>query len=136
EVTVVRLRAENAKLAEVFRVEPTEEGREGLKRAAASLSAARDRVDAARAALVVFKKTGSEHGLVAEGGRVTGTIAVLVKPGASREEREVAIEDALNAPLHDAAEELGVVLAAGPVNYTRERPGRDGEGRTVLEVAG
>ena len=62
EADVTRLRAENAKLAEAFRAEPTDDGREMLKRAAASLSAARDRMDAARATLAVFNKTGSEHG--------------------------------------------------------------------------
>jgi hypothetical protein len=107
-----------------------------LKRAAASLAAARDRVDVARAALRVFDKTGSPHGLVAEDGKVTGTISVLVKPGATQKEREAAIEEELSRRLDDAAEELGVVLAAKPVSFTRERPGRDAEGRTVLEVAG
>jgi hypothetical protein len=136
EADVARLRAENADLAAAFRAEPTDAGRELLKRAASSLASARDRLDAARAALTVFEKTGSPHGLVAEGGKVTGTIAILVKPGASREEREAAIEEALDASLDAAAEELGVVLAAKPSSYTRERPGRDAEGRTILEVAG
>jgi hypothetical protein len=136
EEVVARLRAENQKLAEAFRAEPTDEGREVLRRAAASLSAARDRADVARAALTVFRKTGSPHGLVAEAGRVTGSIAVLVKAGVSREERERAIEGALDEPLHSAAEALGVVLAAKPVSFTREQPGRDSEGRTVLEVGG
>lgn len=136
EAAVARLRAENTKLAEAFRAEPTDDGREGLKRAAASLSAARDHADAARATLLVFKKTGSIHGLIADGGKITGTIAVLIKGGSTKEERERAIEDALTEELHAAAEELGVVLAAPPANYTRERPGRDSEGRTVLEVAG
>jgi hypothetical protein len=136
EADVARLRAENAELAAAFRAEPTDDGRELLKRAAASLASARDRLDAARAALTVFEKTGSPHGLVAEGGKVTGTIAVLVKPGTTKEEREQAIEQALDAALDAAAEELGVVLAAKPSSYTRERPGRDAQGRTVLEVAG
>jgi uncharacterized phage protein gp47/JayE len=136
EADVARLREDNQKLAEAFRQEPTDAAREGLKRAAASLSAARDKADAARAALAVFQRTGSPHGLIAEGGRVTGTIAARVSPGATREEREQAIEEALNEPLNQAAEELGVVLAAAPASYTRERPGRDAEGRTVLEVAG
>jgi hypothetical protein len=136
EESVARLRGENAELAAAFRAEPTDEGRELLKRAAASLAAARDRVDAARAALTVFEKTGSPHGLVAAGGKVVGTIAVLLKPGTTQKEREAALEQELGKRLDDAAEELGVVLAAKPANYTRERPGRDAEGRTVLEVAG
>ena len=136
EADVARLRAENAELAATFRAEPTDAGRELLKRAAASLAAARDRVDAARATLTVFEKTGSPHGLVTVDGKVTGTVAVAVKPGATREEREDALEHALSAQLDEAAEELGVVLAAKPRSYTRERPGRDAQGRTVLEIAG
>jgi hypothetical protein len=136
EADVARLRAENADLAAAFRAEPTDDGREQLKRAAASLSAARDRVDAARAAIAVFDKTGSPHGLVTGEGKVVGTVAVLVPPGAGKEAREDAVEQALSTALHAAAAELGVVLAARPASYTRERPGRDAEGRTVLEVAG
>jgi hypothetical protein len=136
EADVARLRAENADLAAAFRADPTDDNRELLKRGAASLASARDRLDAAQAALTVFEKTGSPHGLVAEGGKVTGTIAVLVQPGMSKQEREAAIERVLDASLDAAAEELGVVLAAKPSSYTRERPGRDAEGRTVLEVAG
>jgi hypothetical protein len=136
EADVARLRAENGTLAAAFREDPSEDNRELLKRAAASLSAARDRLDAARAVLVVFEKTGSPHGLVAENGKVTGTVAVAIKAGVGREERERAIEGVLDAQLQAAAEELGVVLAARAVAYTRERPGRDAEGRTVLEVAG
>jgi hypothetical protein len=136
EAVVARLRAENADLAAAFRVEPTDDGRELLKRAAASLATARDGLDSARAALTVFEKTGSPYGLVAEGGKVTGAIGVKVPPGASAKEREDAIEQALGARLDEAAQELGVVLAAQPARYTKERPGRDEEGRTVLEVAG
>jgi hypothetical protein len=136
EADLTRLRAENAELAATFRAAPTDDGREVLKRAATALAAARDKVDAARAALAVFEKTGSIHGLVAENGKVTGTVAVAVKAGATREEREAAVEQALDEQLAAAADELGVVLAARPSAYTRERPGRDAEGRTVLEVAG
>jgi hypothetical protein len=136
EAKVTRVRAENAALAEQFRAAPTDDGRELLKRAAASLAAARDELDASRASLAVFEKTGSPHGLVADEGKVTGTIVVSVKPGAGREERERAIDEAIADRLHAAAEELGVVLATQPARFTRERPGRDAEGRTVLEVAG
>ena len=136
QADVTRLRAENAALAASFREEPTDDSREILKRAAASLSAARDRVDAAKAAMAVFEKTGTRHGLLGDNGKVTGTVAVPVKPGAGREERERAIEEVLDAQLQAAADELGVVLAARPAAYTKERPGRDAEGRTVLEVAG
>src|SRR5689334_16606832 len=111
---IARLRVENAKLAEGFRAEPSDDSREVLKRAAASLAAARDREASAKAALEVYQRTGSLHGLVAEDGRVTGTIGVLVPPGATKEQREKAIEDALNLDLNRAADELGVVLAAAP----------------------
>ena len=136
EADVARLRAENAELAAAFRADPSDEGRELLKRAASSLAAARARLDAARAALAVFEKTGSPHGLVADNGHVTGTVAVAVPPGATKEAREAAIERALDEQLAAVAEELGVVLAARPSSYTRERPGRDADGKTVLEVAG
>lgn len=136
EADVTRLRSENAKLADAFREEPTDARKEGLKRAAASLAAARDRVDAAKTALDIFKKTGSRRGLVAESGRVVGSIAVLIKPGASREDRSKAIDEALSEPLAAAAAELGAVLAAAPERFTRELPGRDKEGRTVLDVVG
>ncbi|MFT3766908.1 MAG: hypothetical protein QM820_15530 [Minicystis sp.] len=136
QAEVTRVREENAHLAEDFRLDPDDAKRDELKRAATTLASARDRLDAAKAALKVFEKTGSPHGLVAENGRVTGTIAVPAKGGWSQQEREQAIEAALNDPLDEAVESLGVVLAAAPAKYTKERPGRDAQGRLVLEVAG
>jgi chromosome segregation ATPase len=136
QAEVARVREENTILSEDFRLEPTGENRARLKRAADNLANARDRLDAAKAALTVFEKTGSPHGLVAEGSRVTGTVGVPAKPGWTQKEREQAIEDALNDKLNEAADQLGVVLAAAPAKYTKERPGRDPEGRIVLEVAG
>ena len=67
---------------------------------------------------------------------VAGSIAVLIPPGISREKREGLIEAELSGKLTNAAESLGVVLAAAPMSYTKEKPGRDDEGRTVIEVAG
>jgi len=136
EADVTRLRLENGKIADDFRKEPTEGGREILKRAAASLAAARDRVDVAQTALAVLRTTGSLHGLMANAGRVVGSIAVLIKPGATREERSKVIDDALAEPLADAARQLGAVLVTAPERFTRERPGRDQEGRTILDVVG
>ena len=133
---VARLKEENARLAEDLRLDPDDAKRAGQKRAVETLARARDRLDAARAAQAVFDKTGSPHGLVAEGEKVTGTVAVPALPGWSHAAREAAIEAALAGPLHDAAAALGVVLAAAPAKYTKERPGRDAEGRLVLEVAG
>jgi hypothetical protein len=77
-----------------------------------------------------------EHGIIAKDGRVTGSIAVQIAPGTSHEARARAIDEALTEPLSNAAEELRVVLSAAPSRYTRERPGRDAEGRTVLDIGG
>jgi len=136
EAEVTRLKGEYTELARAQQMDPSEEGREAGARAAAALAAARARVETARAELLVFSRKGSGYGLVQEGERVVGRIAVALKPGASREERERAVDEALNAELVDAASALGVVLAAPPLKYTRELPGRDAEGRTVLEVLG
>jgi hypothetical protein len=81
-------------------------------------------------------KTDAAHGLVHGEGRVTGTIAVRIPPGTSHEARARLIDDELAEPLANAAAALNVVLAAAPSRYARERPGRDAEGRTVLDVAG
>ncbi len=91
---------------------PPIQTREIMKRGAASLSAApRPRGRGARGA-GDHEKTGSLHGLLAEEGRVAGSIAVLIPPGISREKREDLIETQLGDKLTEAAESLGVVLAA------------------------
>jgi hypothetical protein len=136
EADVARLRTENAALAEDFRADPSDDAREGLRRAAASLAAARDRVEAAEVALHVLEKSGEEHGLIADRGRVIGSIVVSLSPGISRADREKTIDAALTEKLHGAAAELGVLLSTSPERYTRERPGRDDAGRTVLDVVG
>lgn len=136
EADVARLRRENAERAEAFRAEPGDAGREELKRGATSLAAARDRAEAAKVALLVFERTGGEHGLVAEEGRVIGSLALVLRPGITRAEREKALGEALGGPLHEAAAELGVLVATAPDRFVRERPGRDAEGRTVLDVIG
>jgi hypothetical protein len=136
EADLSRLRAENQVLADDFRKDPTEDAKEGLRRGAASLSAARDRVDAARARIALAKRTGSSYGVIAEGGRVMGTIAVALGPGISRADREKAIDAALGDALAGAARELGLVVSASPSRFVRERPGRDAEGKTMLDVAG
>jgi hexokinase len=136
EAELERLRAENTALGEDFREEPTEKKRERLRAGAEALSNARDRAAAAKAALAMFERTGSPYGLVAANGSVTGAIAVKVAPGTSKEAREQAIDDELTLRLSEQADALGVVLAAAPARYTRERPGRDPEGRTVLDILG
>jgi hypothetical protein len=130
EAAVTRIRGENATTV------PDDDATEIRKRAAASLHAARDRVDSAKAALRIFEKTGTQHGLLAEHGKLMGTIAVKIAPGTVQKDREAAIDAALEDLLEAGAVELGVVLAAKPVNFTKERPGRDAEGRTIFEVAG
>lgn len=136
EAELLRLRAENQALADDFRKDPTEDAKEGLRRGAASLSAAKDRVEAARARVALAKRTGSPYGVIAEGGRVVGTIAVELAPGISRADREQAIDVALGEALAAAAKELGLVVSASPSRFVRERPGRDAQGRTMLDVAG
>ncbi len=128
EAEVVRLRSEQKKLVEGG---PSEQ-----RQASAAREAARERLEAATNALRVFEKTGGEHGLVAEDDRVFGTVAVKLPPGISQDARVRTIDDALAEQLTAAAGELGVVLAAAPSRYTRERPGRDSEGRTILDVTG
>jgi hypothetical protein len=151
EEKVARLRAEARELTAKIR----EEHAAGLRtrssttpRAAAAadtarrsaledaLTIARDEVDAARAAIEVFDATGGQRGVVAKNGKVTGILAVHLPPGTSRAARDRAIDEALADALTAAATELGVVLAAAPASFVRERPGRDAQGATLFEVAG
>jgi hypothetical protein len=136
EAEVARLRAQNQGLAEDFRSNPTDDLKEVLRRAAASLSAARDRAEAARARVDLVKRTGSPYGVLADKGRVVGTVAVALPPGITRADREKAIDAALGDALLAAAKELGLVVSAAPSRFVRERPGRDAEGKTVLDVFG
>jgi len=76
------------------------------------------------------------HSVRVAGQTVVGTIAVTIKPGASRRTREGAVREALAADLSKACEALGVVAVATPISYTKERPGRDAQGRTVFDVRG
>ncbi|XXX74107.1 hypothetical protein WMF30_41315 [Sorangium sp. So ce134] len=136
EAEITRIREANAELAEEYRGDPGDGAREILRRGAASLAAARDRLEAARVALTLAQTTGSPHGLLAREGVVTGSVAVAIPAGSSSGERARLIEAALSAELTSAARDLGVVLAAPAERYTRERPGRDAEGRTILDVSG
>jgi hypothetical protein len=138
EAEVERLKGEHDKLAEkIAKVgDDSPDRRTELRRRKAMVVDARETLKDAEEALRLFDKTGKEHAIVAEGKRVFGSIAVRVPPGSSHEARGHAIDEELSGPLADVAEELGVVLAAAPSRYTRERPGRDAEGRTVLDVLG
>ncbi len=138
EAEVDRLKAEHDKLAEKNEEigDASPDRRHEIRRRKARLVDAREVLKDAEAALRLFDKTGKEHALVAEGTRVFGSIAVRIKPGSSHEARGQAIDEELEGPLADVATELCVILAAAPSRYTRERPGRDAEGRTVLDVFG
>lgn len=94
-------------------------------------------VDLAEEALRgVAKATAEEAGLRLDGERVRGMVAVLVPPGTSSADRRRLLDRALGAPLEELAQAHGLALQAAPSRYLRERPGRDAEGRTVLDVAG
>ena len=136
EGELLRLRAENQAIADDFRRDPSEDAKEVLRRGAASLAAAKDRVDAARARVTLAKRTGSPYGVLAEKGHVFGAIAVTLPPGVSRADREKAIDAALTDKLTEAAKELGLIVSAAPSRYVRERPGRDADGNTVLDIVG
>ncbi|MRG96429.1 hypothetical protein [Polyangium spumosum] len=138
EAEVERSKAKHDELAEKIAAlgDDSPDRKSELRRRKATLTGAREALKDAEAALELFERTGKEHAIVAKGARVVGSIAVHVPPGSSHEARGRAIDDELTGPLIDVATELGVVLAAAPSRYTRERPGRDAEGRTVLDVFG
>lgn len=136
EANLKRIRKQNSELSDDFRNDPSEAKRERLKRGAEALTTARDQIEAEKVALAIFEKSGSPYGLLARDGQVIGMIAVRVPPGSSHERRLQLIHEALTGPLHETAGELGAVLAASPERYVKERPGRDADGKTVLDVAG
>jgi len=71
-----------------------------------------------------------------EGAEVRGEVLLLVAPGTLKKAQDRALDDALRGPMNDAAESLGVLLAASPSSYSRPLPGKDEEGRTRFEVRG
>lgn len=114
----------------------SEEERLERKRLSTALNKARGRLEQARAMLERFEKSGREYAVVVKGSRVEGTVALRIPPGGSSEQRLQILHEVLLEQLTTAATELGVVLAAAPVRYVRERPGRDAEGQTVFDVEG
>lgn len=114
----------------------SQEERAERKTLSAELNRARARQEQAELVLARFVKSGQEHAVVAQGDRVAGSIAVVIPPGTSHEQRVTIIEDVLGDLLNAAADELGVVVSATPSRYVRERSGRDADGRTVLDVDG
>lgn len=108
--------------------EPTEEVRARIEALEAALEAAT--MDAA---------IGPVEGGIAvrlHGDEVVGIVAVKLAPGISKDARAHAIDDVLTPHLTAVAEQATVVLAADAHKFTLERPGRDAEGRTVLDVRG
>ncbi len=91
-------------------------------------------LERARIAAWVFEATGDVHGLVVRDTDVLGSVPVEIPPGTGQEARAKLVDDAVGGPLGDRASELGAILAAAPSRFTRERPGRDAEGRTILDV--
>jgi hypothetical protein len=136
EAEIKRLREARAERKEAADGEVSQEERAERKALSAALNKARTRLEQAEAVLVRFEKSGQEHAVVVQGKSAAGTIAVRIAPGTSHEQRLQIIEDALTPQLAAAAEELGVVVAASPSRYARERSGRDADGRTVLDVDG
>ena len=136
EAEIVRIREQRAERKGGKGSDVSEEERTARKQLSAALSKARTRLEYAKAVLERFDKSGQEHAVVAQGGRAAGSIVVRVIPGTSHEERLQLIDEALAEPLAAVASELGVVLAAAPSKFARERTGRDAEGKTVLDVEG
>jgi hypothetical protein len=115
-----------------------EASRQGLDAAdvRARIDELETKVFEAKRALLIAERNGTELGVAVMGDEVIGVIGVVVAPGSGSDARSKAIDDALAVPLDACARDLGGVLAAPPHRYTRERPGRDSEGRTLLDVRG
>jgi len=94
------------------------------------------RVSNLQRTVLIAARTGSELGVAPMGDEIIGVIAVKIAPGSGSEARSKAIDDALAEPLDACAHEIGGVIAAPPSRFTSERPGRDAEGRTLLDVHG
>jgi len=136
EAEIELLREAKAKRKDAADRDVSEEERTERKQLSTALNKARGRLDQARALLERYEKSGREHAVVVQGDRVKGTVVVRIPPGGSSEQRLQLLEDVLTEQLDAAATELGVVLAAAPVKYVRERPGRDAEGQTIFDVDG
>ncbi len=104
--------------------------------ARANVEALEFRVFEAERAHRIAERNGGELGVAIMGSEIVGLVAIRLAPGTGSDARAHAIDDVLATDLDDCARELGGVLAASPNRYARERPGRDAEGRTVLEVRG
>lgn len=130
-------RQERTARARALREEGTAEAKQALARATEALREAETGLEEATRALAIGQATGSAFGLVlGEDGALRGAVALLVPPGTAKDERARLIADALAEELTELASAHGLVLSASPDRYARERPGRDPEGRTILDVSG
>lgn len=104
----------------------------------ARISALQTELDAATTdeILAGARERSSGTAVALQGDEVIGVVAVRLDPGITKEARASAIADALTPHLVRIAEGASVVVAADAQKFTRERPGRDAEGRTVLDVRG
>lgn len=136
EAEIELLRETKAKRKDAPDREVSEEERSERKQLSTAINKARGRLEQARSLLDRYEKSGREHAIVVEDEHVRGTIAVRIAPGGSSEQRLRLIEEVLTEQFDAVVSELGVVLAATPVKYVRERPGRDAEGQTIFDVDG
>ena len=74
--------------------------------------------------------------LEVKGKTVQGEFALAVAPGTLAKDRDREIDALLAGPLSDAADRLGVVMAAAPSAFARPLPGKDESGRVRFQVAG
>lgn len=136
ETEIELLREAKAKRKDAPDREVSEEERAERKQLSTAINKARGRLEQARAVLDRYDRSGREHAVVVQGDRVKGTIAVRIPPGGSSEQRLKLLEDVLAEQLDAVITTLGVVLAATPAKYVRERPGRDADGQTIFDVDG
>ncbi len=74
--------------------------------------------------------------LFVKGGTVKGEVAIAIPPGTLAAECDRVIAKSLANILTDAANKLGVVLAAPSNKYARPLPGKNAEGKTRYEISG
>lgn len=74
--------------------------------------------------------------LQVRGNQVEGQLALPLPPGIRAAERDRLVDAAVTQALFEAAQQLGVVLAADPHAYAHPLDGKDSEGRTRFVVRG
>ena len=71
-----------------------------------------------------------------EGREVVGEIALDIAPDTVAAVRDRRLDELLRDRLHEACDELQVVLAAAPSAFARPLPGKDADGKTRFAVRG